>query len=120
MNYIQLFILAILFIAFTSCTKQPNNSNITQAFKMGGEDDDIPIFTETVVNSRNSPVPGSIVSLFKDNDTLTNNADGIGQCRFTLPSLGSWEIKIESPGYQTLTYQLAIVDSITSKTDTLY
>jgi hypothetical protein len=112
-----------------SCSKSNKNltTNITHIQKQsgqqgGGEDDDLPIIIIKHVNANYAPVAGSLLTLTApdpESGTLFGQTDANGICRIRLPHLGNWMMVATHDGYLPIQATLEIVDSITTRTDTI-
>ena len=102
-------------------------TNITNTQKQsgqqgGGEDDDLPIIIIKHVNANYVPVAGSLLTLTAPDpgsNPLSGQTDANGICRIHLPHLGNWMMAATHEGYLPKQATLNIVDSITTRTDTI-
>jgi len=98
---------------------QISNPNLIPQKKDGGDDDDDPIVMEVTKDADGNPIDGSFVIFFNGQDTLNGLTDVNGNCRFTLTHSGAWELSIYRQGYVCVNQQINIVDSFTTRIDTL-
>lgn len=122
------FFIALVYISLiqSACTKNDNVNPLSQSFEKnlpakgaGGEDDDVPILMEKVVDVNNQPVSNTYIKLVKGTDTIVGitNSDGISIIR--LSAFGNWGLHIAHVGYTSVNYFISISDSLTQKVDTL-
>lgn len=85
----------------------------------GGEDDDGPIVMHKVKNQANAPVQAATVMMVKGTDSLQLMTDNAGECTFSLPGYGNWQVKINHQGYQPEDTLINLSDSFSIKTSVL-
>jgi hypothetical protein len=117
--------MAIGSLLILSCSKSKDNTQPQQTASMnvahrdGGEDDDRPIIIINHVNIENSPVSGSSIKLQIGNDVVTGTTDNSGVCSLSVPYLGQWNLSATNDGYVPINTTMVLVDSVTSRIDTL-
>lgn len=120
-----MLLIAIGSLLIYSCSKSNNPAqSITHAQKntplmRGGEDDDLPIIIIKHINASYVPQSGSSITLTSGNDTLWGQTDVNGSCTIHLQHLGLWDMHAIHDGYIPINATLDIVDSISTRIDTL-
>lgn len=89
------------------------------ALRDGGEDDDGPIIMHKVKNQANAPVQQASVLMVNGTDSLQLVTDNAGECTFSLPSYGNWQVKINHQAYQPEDTLINLSDSFSIKTSVL-
>lgn len=127
-------LMATAVILMTSCEKKEDIPSPAQEQKQGpvrpkstqpsglrdgGEDDDGPIIMHKVKNQANAPVQQASVLMVNGTDSLQLVTDNAGECTFSLPSYGNWQVKINHQAYQPEDTLINLSDSFSIKTSVL-
>ena len=84
--------------------------------EMEGEDDR-PILMHRTQKNDLSAIANATVTLINGSDTLVQYSDANGQCTFSLPRLGTWNVTVTHTGFTAIHGTINIVDSLTERTD---
>lgn len=115
--------MAALCLLTISCSKQnrtpehPASSRPRLLAPVMDGEDDRPILMHLTQKIDHSAISNATVTLINGSDTLIEYSDVNGQCMFSLPSLGTWDITVSHAGFVTVHDTVNISDALTQRTN---